>query len=295
MNSTPTVGNVFETRFSLRPRIHSWGKCGNYFVFAALHILMTDTQLTFVGHATILIEFDGVRLLTDPILRDKVMHLRRRTQVFETAWYRDIDAVLLSHLHYDHLDFPSLELLRDDTKMIVPTGMGAMLQRRGFENIQELALDAVTSIGPVSITATRADHDRARFRYGPAADTLGFVISGSSTIYFPGDTDIFPEMKDIATSLDVALMPVWGWGPTLGKGHLDPYRAALALQLLKPRIAIPIHWGTLYPFGMNLLNPDFLFDPPHSFARHAADLSPQVEVKILQPGETCTIEAATGQ
>ncbi len=248
---------------------------------------MTDTMnITFVGHATLLIEMNGIRLLTDPILRNRVMHLRRRAQVFETTWYTDIDAVLISHMHYDHLDFPSLQLLGDAVPLIVPSGMAPMLRRRGYVNVQELTPGDTTSIGPLNISATRADHDPARFRYGPTADTLGFVVKGSGSVYFPGDTDIFPEMKDIGPALDVALMPVWGWGPTLGQGHLDPFRAAMALQLLKPRLAIPIHWGTLYPLGMHLLNPDFLFDPPHTFARHAAKMAPDVSVKILEPGQS---------
>lgn len=250
-------------------------------------LLMTDTvNITFVGHATLLIEMNGVRVLTDPILRDRVMHLRRRAQVFETAWYTDIDAVLISHMHYDHLDLPSLQLLGEKTPLLVPRGMAAMLGRRGHLRIQELTPGDSTAVGPLRITATPAIHDSARFRYGPTAGTLGFVVNGSASVYFPGDTDIFPEMKDIAPALDVALLPVWGWGPTLGKGHLDPYRAAVSLQLLQPRLAIPIHWGTLYPFGMQLFNPNFLIDPPHTFARHAADMAPEVAVKILEPGES---------
>jgi len=87
-------------------------------------------------------------------------------------------------------------------------------------------------------------------------------------------------------NLDVALLPVWGWGPNLGPGHLDPYRAALALQLLKPRLAIPIHWGTLYPLGFIPSWAGFLRDPPHRFAWFAERLAPEVQVLILQPGES---------
>ncbi len=247
-------------------------------------------NLTYVGHATVLIELDGVRLLTDPILRSRVMHLRRNTADVDEAWYHNIDAVLVSHMHYDHLDLPSLGMLGKDTRLIVPNGMGPMLQRRGYKQVEELRVDGTALVGSVKLRATRADHDRARFRGGPTADTLGFAISGSHTVYFPGDTDLFPEMSGLAANLDVALIPVWGWGPTLGKGHLDPYRAALSLQMLKPKLAIPIHWGTLYPFGMRWLKPGFLFDPPHTFANFAAEQSPEVTVKILQPGEAISFD-----
>ena len=81
-------------------------------------------------------------------------------------------------------------------------------------------------------------HTGKRHPFGPAADTLGYLIEGRHTIYFSGDTDLFPEMAELAGTLDVALLPVWGWGPNLGKGHMDPYRAAEALKLLQPS-AIP--------------------------------------------------------
>jgi L-ascorbate metabolism protein UlaG (beta-lactamase superfamily) len=77
---------------------------------------------------------------------------------------------------------------------------------------------------------------------------------------------------------------VWGWGPSLGSGHLDPERAAEALALLRPRLAVPIHWGTLFP----RIVPDRrqrLSDPPHELARAAARLAPDVEVRVLAPGE----------
>ena len=98
-------------------------------------------------------------------------------------------------------------------------------------------------------------------------------------MYFAGDTDLFPEMSTLAGTLDVALLPVAGWGSRVGPGHLDPERAAQALQLLRPRMAVPIHWGTLSP-----LNRDTSAEPPETFRRLAAELAPEVEVRILEPG-----------
>lgn len=251
--------------------------------------MTSKIDITYVGHATILFQVNGTKILTDPVLRSRVMHLRRSNNNIQPQWYDNVDAVLVSHMHYDHLDLPSLEMLGKNTRLIVPRGMAKLLTRRGYKNVEELAVDYSTSAGNVTIRATPAEHDRARFRGGPTADTLGFIIEGSHTVYFPGDTDIFPKMATLAESIDLALMPVWGWGPTLGQGHLDPYRAALALQMIKPRLAIPIHWGTLYPFGLKWLNPSFLFDPPHTFAHHAQKLAPDVAVKILTPGESISM------
>ena len=86
-------------------------------------------------------------------------------------------------------------------------------------------------------------------------------------------------MSELAASLDVALIPVAGWGAKVGPGHLDPLRAAQALRLLRPRVAVPIHWGTFSP-----LHRDTSSDPPEAFLRHAAELAPEVEVRILDPG-----------
>jgi L-ascorbate metabolism protein UlaG (beta-lactamase superfamily) len=242
-------------------------------------------QLTYIGHATTLIELDGVRLLTDPLLRQRVWHLRRQKTTIQPDWVQNLDAVLISHLHWDHLDLPSLKRLDRNTQLIVPRGMARLLRRNGFQHLQELSIGQTTSVGPLTITATYADHDCTRLRFGRAADCLGYLIDGSHTIYFAGDTDLFPEMAGLADNLDLALLPVWGWGPTLGPGHMTPYRAAQALQLLIPRLAIPIHWGTLHPIGLNWFQPRFLSDPPQRFANFAATLAPQVQVHILPPGD----------
>jgi L-ascorbate metabolism protein UlaG (beta-lactamase superfamily) len=89
----------------------------------------------------------------------------------------------------------------------------------------------------------------------------------------------------------VALLPIWGWGPSVGSGHLDPERAARALTLLRPRLAVPIHWGTFYPVGLRRLRPDPLVRPPLEFARLARDLAPDVEVRVLQPGSETSLES----
>ena len=244
------------------------------------------TQLTYIGHATTLIEIDGYRLLTDPILRGRVAHLRRRGLAVAPALFDHLDAVLLSHLHLDHCDLPSLRRLARGTRLLVPPGASNILRRQGFTAIEELAPGATTTLGTLPITATPALHSGFRPPLGPTVTAIGFLIGATRRIYFPGDTDLFPGMADLSPDLDLALLPVWGWGPTLGPGHLDPERAAAALQLLRPRLAVPIHWGTLHPVGFGNRQPPFLADPPHRFARHAALLAPEVAITILQPGES---------
>lgn len=250
------------------------------------------TRLTYVGHATVLVEMGGVRLLTDPILRNRVSLLlsRHRRAGFDPSAYRSVDAVLISHLHLDHLDLPSLRLLGRDTRLIVPRGAGSWLRRDGFRQVVELRAGEEADVGPLNITATYADHDAARHRFGWRVDEpLGYWIQGSHSIYFSGDTDLFAGMAELGDGLDVALLPVWGWGPTLGAGHMDPQRAAQALTLLQPRMAVPIHWGALRPAGFGLINFDFLVQPPHTFAAHAAQVAPQVQVQIVPPGGSLAV------
>jgi L-ascorbate metabolism protein UlaG (beta-lactamase superfamily) len=92
--------------------------------------------------------------------------------------------------------------------------------------------------------------------------------------------------------VDVALLPVWGWGPNLGPGHMDPNRAADAAALLSPRIAVPIHWGTYFPAGMKSVLPgagNLLKDPPWQFQRLCQERAPDTRVVVLAPGESLAL------
>jgi L-ascorbate metabolism protein UlaG (beta-lactamase superfamily) len=134
------------------------------------------------------------------------------------------------------------------------------------------------------MTAVPAVHGGRRVPFGPAADAIGFDIHAGRRAYFAGDTDLFPEMSELAGHLDLALLPVWGWGPRLGPGHLDPERAAQAAALLRPRVCVPIHWGTFYPRGLEKRRPRPLRDPAHWFAARVAELASEVDVRVLEPG-----------
>jgi L-ascorbate metabolism protein UlaG (beta-lactamase superfamily) len=248
-------------------------------------------EVTYIGHATLLLEVDGVRILTDPLLRNQVTFLSRYAPPAEPAQYKNLDAVLISHMHYDHLDFPSLRMLEAIPRLIVPAGAAAFLRKYGFTQYEEVQVGDQVSVGSLNVRATPADHYRRRGPFGIQAECLGYVMQGSVSIYFPGDTRYFPGMADIAHNLDLALMPVWGWGLSAGRMHLNPRQAAHALSILRPRMAIPIHWGTYAPIGSRWLQPPYLTFPPVDFASLAKEYAPQVKVHILEPGEKITIEA----
>jgi len=252
-------------------------------------LMLRAPNITYVGHATVLVEMNGMRILTDPVLRHRLGLLRHRKRVIAPANYNNIDAVLISHVHLDHLDIPSLRLIERDTLMIVPQGTWKLLHRRGIRNIIEMYIGDSLSIGSISVRSTYAHHGGKRYPFGTQADSMGYIIGGDYRIYFAGDTDIFPGMENICEGLDIALLPIWGWGPKLSKGHMNPYTAARALMLLSPRFAIPIHWGTLHPLGMGWMNPRFLYEPPNDFIRYASRMAPDVKIHVVQPGSIVDI------
>ena len=128
----------------------------------------TADRIVFLGHATVLIEVEGVRLLTDPLLRGRVVHLRRQVPLVQRDLFADPDVVLISHLHHDHLDLASLRLLGRDTPLIVPAGAGAWLRRQGFGAVTELGVGEVAkSRRTLAVTAVQARHDGQ-----PAARTV---------------------------------------------------------------------------------------------------------------------------
>jgi len=241
-------------------------------------------RIEYVGHATVFVDLDGVRLLTDPLLRNRVAHLRRSRPV-PARTLRGLDAVLISHAHYDHLDLPSLEKLGKKLPIVVPKGLGGLLRKRKFEAVIEVEEGESLSIGDLRIRAVPAEHDGSRGPFGASAKPIGYVVSGSKSIYFAGDTDLFDGMDELG-SVDVGLIPIWGWGPGLGGGHLDPGRAAEAAARIKPELVVPIHWGTYFPIHLGLRRiPGFVDLPPLEFVAAMREKAPDVEVRVLQVGE----------
>jgi L-ascorbate metabolism protein UlaG (beta-lactamase superfamily) len=230
-----------------------------------------------------LIELEGLHFLTDPLLTSRVSHLSRTSA--KPVPLQHIDAVLLSHLHSDHVHLPSLRRLGKHHLYIAPHGAAPFLARHGFHQVIEMKAGERVSIRGVDIEATHTHHPGRRVPWRPITDCLGYILYGKQNVYFAGDTDLFDGMVDISQRVDVALLPVWGWGPTLGVGHMDPYRAARAVQLLQPSLVIPIHWGTYFPSGLRPIMPQFIAQPPYDFARYANQITPEVPVCVLDPGD----------
>ncbi|MFF8289851.1 MBL fold metallo-hydrolase [Streptomyces sp. NPDC016309] len=256
-------------------------------------------EVTWWGHATCTVRDSGVRVLTDPLFVRRLAHLRRRRGALPPPAAARADAVLISHLHADHLHLPSLARLAPGTRLVVPRGATRAvpgLRRlggsRGLRITEVVAGDEVKVEGLV-VRAVPARHDGRRLPVGPhVSPALGYVIGGAARTYFAGDTGLFDGMAAAVGEVDVALLPVGGWGPFLGHGHLDAARAAEALAALAPRAAVPVHYGTYWPIGMDGVRPHEFHAPGDEFVRHAARLAPGVAVHRLGHGESVRPEVS---
>ena len=246
-------------------------------------MLPAEGGLTYVGHATVLVELAGLRLLTDPLLGGGILHVRRQVQSPSIDDLRPLDAILVSHAHYDHLDLRSLRALRADCPVIVPRGCGSALRRVGATEVTELDEDDRVVLSGIVIEAVHAEHDGRRYPLGRRTAALGYLLDGPRRVYFAGDTDLFAGMSALAGRVDVALLPIWGWGPRVPSGHLDPVRAAQAVARIQPQVAVPIHWGTLRAWGAQRGRDPAA--PARAFAKAVREAAPGTTVRILWPSE----------
>jgi L-ascorbate metabolism protein UlaG (beta-lactamase superfamily) len=254
---------------------------------------VSTTSVTWWGHSTTWLADSGVTLLTDPVLTDRVAHLRRMAGPTPRL-PGPPDAVLLSHLHADHFHVASLRAVPGAPLLIVPRGAGAFVAKTlGAEagrRCVELAPGDDVAVGPVRVRAVPAAHDGGR---GPwsreRAVAIGFVVEGAARTWYAGDTGLFDEMSDLAP-VDLALIPVGGWGPTLAAhGHLGPAHAVEALRRVKAAWAVPVHYGTLWPIGLGRLRAHLFHEPGGRFAEQAAAEVPDTRVRVLAPGGTLTV------
>jgi L-ascorbate metabolism protein UlaG (beta-lactamase superfamily) len=244
-------------------------------------------DLRFVGHATVLLQLGGLRILTDPFLRHRLGPLERHGPTPEPDALGEVDLVLISHGHRDHFDRASLEAISGNPTIVVPQGLGTMAHRWRRGEVVELTAGQEAVIGGVAVRAVPARHWITPG--APRAQPQGYVIDAGRKIWFAGDTGRFPALSRLRGSVDVALLPVWTWGPHLGPGHLGPRSAAQVLADVGASIAVPIHWGTLYPRRLHRVWRSPLTEPGDRFAAYAAGTAPAADVRVLRPGETTSI------
>jgi L-ascorbate metabolism protein UlaG (beta-lactamase superfamily) len=250
-------------------------------------------EVTFVGHATALLDLGGVRVLTDPFLRSRLGPLERHGPLPDPSELA-ADVVLISHGHPDHFDPRSLESLPGHPILVVPSGLGPTARRvAGASAVVELEAGESINANGVSIRAVPARH---WISPGAArAKPVGFVMEGPGDpepgvrVYFAGDTARYVSMARQVGRVELALLPVWTWGPHLGPGHLGPRTAARVAADLGPRAVIPIHWGTLYPRHLHRVWRAPLVEPGERFAAHVREMAPGIDARVLRPGDRARI------
>lgn len=252
-------------------------------------------SLRWLGHSTVALDVDGVRILTDPLLRRHAGALRRRTPRPRREHWDGTRAVLLSHLHHDHAELASLRMLAG-VPVLTAAENAAWLRRRGIDAVALAGRDgdhdrAWTAVGPdVGVRLVRADHHHRPMPHRPNAAHGHLVRSRSARIWVAGDTGLHDEMADLPRlaggPIDLAVVPVAGWGPRLSGGHLDPAQAARAVAAAGARWALPVHWGTLHPPLVTRFGAAWMERPGEEFAQAVASLAPGTRVVALRPGDS---------
>jgi len=239
--------------------------------------MTVQLAVTWWGHSSTTVELGTTRVGTDPLLVDRFAHLRRHG-VTPTPAAADLDLVLISHLHGDHLHVPSLRRIHERAPIVVPRGAAPLLSALDGREVVEVVPGDRLEIAGVTVEVLAAQHDDRRNplsrRRAPA---LGFrVDDGTRSFWYPGDTGRDPAMADVEP-VDLALVPIGGWGPTLGDEHLGPEDAALAVDLVGAGYALPVHHGTFWPVGLQLVhraNHHRLFVTPGPRFASAMEASP---------------------
>jgi len=215
-------------------------------------------KITYIGHATLLLELGGAKILTDPNFDPRLGRLLPRVSAPGIALEKlpALDAILLTHAHADHLSFDSLERLPRDIPLLAPPVVAKWLRRLGYRHAVDLPPAGVAQVRGVDVHAAAATHRGNRYgvdRWRSAANM--YLLDAGETLFFAGDTALVSDTHTLVErtlwshgrELDLALLPIgyapW-WKPGFRKGHLTHEDALVLFERLRARMMVPYHWGT---------------------------------------------------
>ncbi|MBE9926563.1 MBL fold metallo-hydrolase [Cellulosimicrobium cellulans] len=256
-----------------------------------------SVTVTWLGHSSAVLDLAATpggptaRLVTDPLLHRHAGMLRRRGEQPATVW-RGGDAVLLSHLHHDHAELRSLRLLGDVPVLTAPAN-ARWLRGKGLRGVG--LGDEWHAVGPpgagVETRLVTAVHGHRPMPHRPNAANGHLVRTTGPDglrVWVAGDTEHHPGMVHLPAlaggPVDVALVPVGGWGPRLSGGHLGPVQAARVCAEVGVRVAVPVHWGTLHAPGGQHLPRGWMDHAGAAFEAAAQREAPGTRVVVLRPG-----------
>lgn len=250
---------------------------------------MSALRVSWLGHSTVVLDLDGVRLLTDPLLRPHAGLLRRIAPRPEEARWRGPDAVLISHLHHDHAELRSLRML-PDVPLMTSSPVAAWLAGKRLRGVAIGQGWTRVGTSEVEVRLVPAVHHHRPMPHRPNQAHGHLVRGPSAALWVAGDTSLYPEMSSLpemaGRSIDVGLVPVWGWGPRLSQGHMTPTEAAAACGLAEAGHGIPVHWGTLHPPLVARFARGWLERPGEEFADALGRVAPDCEPVVMDPGES---------
>jgi L-ascorbate metabolism protein UlaG (beta-lactamase superfamily) len=248
-----------------------------------------STTLTRVVHASVLLDFDGHSILTDPWLSERPGYHHGEPLAFATAAdLPQLSGIVISHGHYDHCDIDALAAYPDKSVPVatIPS-VAPRVRAAGFGNVVELGNWDSAELGPVRVTAAPAKH---------SVPEATFVLQADGrTVFFGGDTMRIPELDEVARrfpDLDLALLPINGLRVRPMLNHqlvMDAEQAADLTKVLRPRLAVPIHYAyTAGPVRDRLLL-KLDRNRPDLYRQATADVAPDTSVRILDPGQPMTL------
>jgi L-ascorbate metabolism protein UlaG (beta-lactamase superfamily) len=245
-------------------------------------------RITWLGHSTTVLDFPGARVLTDPLLRDQALPLRRRGPRPAPHAWEGSDAVLLSHLHHDHADLRSLRMVSGRPVVTTPRNARWLLSH-GIAGVDGRwdRWDRV-SASDLAVRLVPAVHHSRPMPHRPNESSGHLLRSGDFVVWVAGDTALFQGMNELPEvaggRIDLAVVPIGGWGPRLSGGHMGPAQAAEACALVRPRWVVPVHWGTLHPPGMRNRPPGWMDRPGELFKQEMVRVAPQCQAVVLSVG-----------